>query len=75
MTENTLIYDLMSAPQITRFLLADTIFSSKTRVVEARSRREAIMEVKNNKTISTILPFIRVLYLKQQKNILRYFSV
>ena len=74
MTENTLIYDLMSAPQITRFLLADAIFSRKTRVAEARSRREAIMEVKN-KTISTILPFIRILYLKQQNNILRYFSV
>ena len=40
MTENTLIYDLMSAPQITRFLLADAIFSSKTRVAEARSREE-----------------------------------
>ena len=56
-----------------RFLLADAKVSSKTRVVEARSRREATVKVKTNKAISTILLFIRVLYLKQQNNILRCF--
>ena len=70
---NTQIYNLISVLQITWFLSADAIISSKTRVVEAGSKREGIMEVKNNKTISTILSFISVLYLKQQNNNLRWF--
>ena len=41
--------------------------------MEARSRRDAIAKVKNNQTISTILSFIQVLYLKQQNNVLRWF--
>ena len=70
---NTRIHNLIFVPQITQFLLADAIISSKTRVVEARSRRDAIEKVKNNKTISTILSFIQVLHLKQQSNILQCF--
>ena len=60
---NTSIYNLISVPQITRFFLADAIILSKTGVVEAKSRRKAIVEVKNDKTILTILSFVRVLYL------------
>ena len=41
--------------------------------MEARSRRDGIVKVKNNKTISTILSFIQVLYLKQQSNIVQCF--
>ena len=39
----------------------------------ARGRREAIVKVKNDKTMSTILSFIQILYLKQQSNIIRCF--
>ena len=70
---NTRIYNLISVPHITRFLLRDPIISSKTHVMEVRSRREANVEVKNNEIISAILLFIQVLYLKQQKNILPCF--
>ena len=58
---NTRIYNLSSVPQITRFLLADTIISSKTNqwsdtsVVVARGRRDVMVKVKNNETVSTIL--------------------
>ena len=41
--------------------------------MEVRSRREANVEVKNNEIISAIFLFIRVLYLKQQNNILPCF--
>ena len=58
---NTRIYNLSSVPQITRFLLADAIISSKTNqwsdtsVVVARGRRDVMVKVKNNETVSTIL--------------------
>ena len=45
---NARIYNIISVPGITRFLLADAIISSKTRVVEARSRIDTIVNVKNN---------------------------
>ena len=68
---NTRIYNLNSVPQIAWFLLADVIISSnRTRVVVARSRIETMVKVKNNKTMSTILSFIPILYLKQQRTIL-----
>ena len=60
---NTSIYNLISVSQITRFFLAGAIILSKTGVVEAKSRRKAIVKVKNDKTILTILSFVRVLYL------------
>ena len=41
-------YNLISVPQITQFLLADAMISIKTRVVEARSRIDAIVKFKNN---------------------------
>ena len=73
---NTPIHNLISVLHITQFLLEDAMVSSKTRVVEARSTRETIVAVKNDKTISMILPFIRVLYRKLQNNILRgYYSL
>ena len=58
---NTRIYKLSSVPQITRFLLTDAIISSKTNqwsdtsVVVARGRRDVMVKVKNNETVSTIL--------------------
>ena len=66
----TQIYNLISVPQITRFSLGVAIISSKTRVVQGRSRRQKIEKVQNNKITWTLLLFIRVLYLKQQNSIL-----
>ena len=37
------------------------------------SRREAMVKVENNKTMSTILPFFQILYQKQQNNFLGCF--
>ena len=53
-----------SVPQISRFLLADAIISSKTKISAARRRREAMLKVKNNKTLPTTLSFIYISYLK-----------
>ena len=53
-----------SVPQISRFLLADAIISSKTKISAARHRREAMLKVKNNKTMPTTLSFIYISYLK-----------
>lgn len=53
-----------SVPQISRFLLADAIISSKTKISAARRRREAMLKVKNNKTMPTTLSFIYISYLK-----------
>ena len=47
---DTWIYNLISVPQNTRFLIADIIISSEAHAVWTRSRKEAIVEV-NNKTI------------------------
>ena len=40
----------------------------------AKRRREAMVKLKNDNTMLKILPFIRILYLKQQSSILRCFS-
>ena len=64
---NTRIYNLVSVPQITRFLLEDAINSSKTDTQNgSKNEKRSYGKVKNNKTISKILPFIRILYFKQQ---------
>ena len=64
---NTRIYNLVSVPQITRFLLEDAINSSKTDTQnDSKNEKRSYGKVKNNKTISKILPFIRILYFKQQ---------
>ena len=72
---NTWIYDLIFVPQITRLFLGDVIISSKT-VPHNGSKKEkrSCGKIKNNKTMLKILPFIRILYLKQQSSILRCFS-
>ena len=64
---NTRIYNLVSVPQIARFLLEDAINSSKTDTQNgSKNKKRSYGKVKNNKTISKILPFIRILYFKQQ---------
>ena len=60
-------------PQVTRLLLGDAIISSKTytRSGNKKKKKKSYGKVRNNKKLSTILLFIRILYLKQQINILR----
>ena len=52
-----------------QFLLREG--QNKTPVVVAGNRRSEMLKGKINKTISTVLTFIRILYLKQQNNVLR----
>ena len=68
---NTRIYNLIFVPQITRFLVGDAIISSKTDPHNGRKKENrSYGKVKNNKTMLKLLPFIRVLSLKQQSSIL-----
>ena len=53
----------------TVFILSSSSKSNQTRVVVARGRIETMVKV-NNKTMSTVLSFIPILYLKEQSNIL-----
>lgn len=49
---NTQIYNLSFVPQIAGFLLAEAVVLSKANPCRvARGRREAMVKVKNNKTI------------------------
>ena len=71
---NTRIYNLISVPQITRLLLGDAITSSKTDPHNSsKKEKRSYGEVKNNNTMLKILPFIKILYLKQQSSVLRCF--
>ena len=68
---NTRIYNFISVPQITRFLLGDTIILSKADLYNSRKKEKiSYGEVKSNKTMLKILPFIRIYYLKQESSIL-----
>ena len=72
---NTRIYNLISVPQITRLLLEDAIFSSKTDPQNgSKKEKRKYGKIENNKTMLKILPFIGILYLKQRGSILRCFS-
>ena len=72
---NTPIYNLISVPQITSFLLEEAVMSSKTnRAVAARSRRELVAKLEIMKTMSATFSFISIPYLRQQTNIFRCFS-
>ena len=63
---NTRIYNLISVPQITRLLLGDAIISSKTDPHNgSKKEKRSYGKIENNKTMLKILPFIRILYLKQ----------
>ena len=63
---NTRIYNVISVPQITWLFLGDAIISSKTDPHNnSKKEKRSCGKTKNNKSILTILPFIRILYLKQ----------
>ena len=71
---NTRVYNLTSAPQITWLSLGGAIFSSKTDSRNVSNKEKSSNgKFRNSKTMLTILSFIRVLYLKQSSNILRCF--
>ena len=71
---NTWIYNLISVPQFTRFLLGDAIISSKTDPHNGSKKgKRSYGKTKNDKTMLKILLFIRIFY-KQQGSILRCFS-
>ena len=61
--ENIWIYNLNSVPQNYSVFISRRDNFEQTRVVVARNKREALVEVKNNKTMLTILSFIQFLYL------------
>ena len=64
------ICNLISVPQITRLLLGDAIISSKADLRSGSKKEKGNSDkVRNNKAMWTIW-FIRILYLKQQSNIL-----
>ena len=69
---NTWIYNFISVPQITQFLLKGAIISSKINPCSS-STNQKICKGWNNKTMTAIFSFISTLYLKQQTNILRCF--
>ena len=73
---NTRVYNLISVPEITRFLLGEAIISSITdsRSSGSKKGKRSHGKVRNNKRMWTILKFILILYPKQQSNILRCFS-
>ena len=72
---NTRIYNLICVPQIARLLLGDAIISSIADPHNgSKKEKRNYGKTKNDKTMLKILPFIRILYLKQQSNILQYFS-
>ena len=71
---NTRVYNLISVPQITQLLLEDAIISSKTEPANgSKNENRSYGEVRNNKAMLKILLLTRILYLKQQSNILRSF--
>ena len=71
---NILVYNLISLPQVTRLLLEDAIISSKTEHRNgSKNENQSYGEIRNNKAMLKILSLIRILYLKQQSNILRSF--
>ena len=71
---NTRVYNLVSVPQITRLLLEDATISSKTEPPNgSKNENRSYGEARNNKALLKILSLIRILYLKQQSNILRMF--
>ena len=71
---NTRVYNLVSVPQITRLLLEDATISSKTEPPNgSKNENRSYGEARNNKAMLKILSLIRILYLKQQSNILRSF--
>ena len=72
---NTRIYNLIYVSRIARLLLGDALISSKTDPHNgSKKEKRSYGKTKNNKTMLKILPFIRILYLKQQSSILRCFS-
>ena len=63
---NKRIYNLISVLQITRLLLGDAVISSKTDPHNgSKKEKRSYGKIENNKTMLKILPFIRILYLKQ----------
>ena len=57
---NTRIYNLISVPKITRLLSWDAIISSKTDPQSgSKKEKKSYGKIKNNKTMSKIMPFIR----------------
>ena len=69
---NTWIYNFISVPQITQFLLKGAIISCKINPCSS-STKQKTCKGWNNKTMTAIFSFISTLYLKQQTNILRRF--
>ena len=71
----TQIYNLIFVPQVTRFLLEDTIISCKTNWCSGSTKLkiESNGYIRKNKTKSVIFSFISTFYLKQQTNIPRCF--
>ena len=68
---NTRIYNLISVPQFTRFLLGDAIIPSKTDPHNGRKKEKRnYSKVENNKTMLKILSLIQIIYLKHQSGIL-----
>ena len=73
-TLNTQDQNLISVLQVTRLLLGDAVISSKTdRRNGSKKEKISYSKIRSNRTMSKILLFIRILYLKQQSNILRCF--
>ena len=72
---NTRIYNLISVPQIARLLLGDAIISSIADPYNgSKKEKRNYGKTKNDKTMLKMLPFVRILYLKQQSSLLQYFS-
>ena len=68
---NTRIYNLISVPQFTRFLLGDAIIPSKTDPHNgSKKEKRNYSKVENNKTMLKILSLIQIIYLKHQSGIL-----
>ena len=73
---NAWVYNLISVTQVTRVSLEDAIVSSKTEPRNGNKKENrSYGEVRNNKAMLKILSLFRILYLKQQSDILRSFSV
>ena len=72
---NAWIYNLISVPQIARLLLGDAIILSKTNLHNGSKKgKRSNSIIENNKSTLKVLPFIQILYLKQQSSILWCFS-
>ena len=71
---NTRVYNLISVPQIKRLLLEDAIISNRTEPRNGgKKENQSYGEVINKKVMLKIWSLIRILYLKQQSNIIRSF--